>query len=178
MPSVASLSLAAASLVSAAAGAAFGAAAMTAFEAGGAPSPVISAGAVAAHAARSFAMADADGSGALSSDEYASFRLVRAELARLNGGYALEAGARRVTVRLPTGAPHALASEARDRILAQAYRDFYVFAGPDQRMKLGEYQDDCARAFALADRNRDGVLAGAEVVRFAADRTSAADLGV
>lgn len=177
MPTVASLSLAAASLVSAAAGAAFGAAAMTAFERNDAPTTALGAGAVAAHAAASFAMADADGSGALSSDEYASFRLVRAELAGLSGSYAIDAGARRVTVRLPIGAPFALDAERRTRILMQGYRDFQVAAGRDAQMNKDEYVAGSARAFARADRNHDGVLGGAEIVDYAGDRTSVAQAG-
>ncbi len=122
----------------------------------------------AAHALSVFARADLDGSGALDVNEYAALAIVTAELARLNGFIALEVGDGQEIVPLPINAPSALAGSERARVTAVAHAEFYALAGDDALMDFSEYAGEQDARFAAADRNRNGALAKAELVSFAA----------
>lgn len=122
----------------------------------------------AAHAQSTFARADLDRSGALDVHEYEALAIVTAELARLNGFLALEVGDGREIVPLPISAPAALAGSERARVTAVAHAEFYGAAGEDGSMDFSEYAGEQAARFAAADRNRNNVLAKAEIVSFAA----------
>jgi len=122
----------------------------------------------AAHAQSVFARADLDQSGALDVNEYAALAIVTAELARLNGFFALEVGDGREIVPLPVNAPAALAGSERARVTAVAHAEFYALAGEDAVMDFSEYAGEQDARFAAADRNRNGALTKAELVSFAA----------
>lgn len=132
----------------------------------------LSANAAQADAAETFARADLDKSGALDANEYAALAIVTAELSRLNGfvGFETEGGAR--TVALPVKAPTALTGGERARVEAVARAAFYAAAGANGLMSLDEYAGETAKRFAEADRNRNGVLAGGELVSYAAKEAS------
>lgn len=171
MPSLAATILAAASVACAAAGAAVG----TAFLDMGRTSyggeiGALAERAAATDAAERFSRADADGSGALSADEFASTRLVAAELSRLNGFVTVvgDAGASRIALSRTAQARPMLTEEERARVLATAYRQFHALAGADASLSQREYAAACAASFALLDRDGDFVLKGDELFRFGA----------
>jgi len=122
----------------------------------------------AAHAQSTFARADLDRSGALDVEEYEALAIVTAELARLNGFIALEVGGGQEIVPLPVNAPAALAGSERARVTALAHAEFYALAGEDAVIDFSEYAGEQDARFAAADRNRNGALAKAELVSFAA----------
>lgn len=131
--------------------------------------PTLTLGAEAAryHAVREFHRADLDRSGALDADEHAALAIVTAELTALNGFVAFETAGAPATVTLPMF-PEALSRGERARIEAVARGEFYAAAGADGLMTPAERSAELSARFAAADRNRDGVLAKAELRRFAA----------
>ena len=133
---------------------------------------VFGAGAAQIHAANAFVAADANRSGDLDADEFASMRLIAAELAQLNGFVAVSAGDRVERVLLPIAAPASMSAGERARVIALAYREFYHEAGPDGRLGRREFLAHNARLFARFDHDRDGVLQRQELTRFAAEAAS------
>lgn len=121
-----------------------------------------------ANAEATFRRADLDGSGALDAHEYSSLATVTAELARLNGFVAVEAGQSPQIVLLPISAPQALAGAERTRVDAVSRTNFYAIAGDDARITLDEYLSDQKARFADADVNGNGSLTNAELVSFVA----------
>lgn len=113
-----------------------------------------------------FSRADLDNDGALSADEYVTLAVVTAELARLNGFVPVDyAGGVRVA---PLAGADAWSRETRARIETAAARDYLAFAGEDRRLDAGEFAGSRLEALSAADRDRNGVLTGAELQRFAA----------
>lgn len=134
----------------------------------GGATTLIGAGAAQINAANAFAAADIDGSGALDADEFASMRLVTAELVQLNGFLTVDAGDVAERIVLPVAEPTSISSGERARILALAYRAFYAAAGPDAKLSRPEFLAAEAVMFARFDGDRDGVLRRQELTRFAA----------
>lgn len=130
---------------------------------------VFGAGAAQIHAANAFEAADLDRSGTLDSDEFASMRLVTAELAQLNGFIAVDTGGVAERVLLPISAPSSLSAGERARVTALAYREFYAEAGPDAKLSRREFLAVSGKVFARFDRDRDGVLQRHELTRYASD---------
>lgn len=125
-------------------------------------------------ARRVFQSADLDANGALGTAEYAALAIVDAELARLNGFIAFEVGGKSLTVATsPNTAPLALTFAERTRIDAVATREFHAIAGPDAQIDASEYEGAAVELFTLADRNRDGAIAGDEFAIIAAARLRA-----
>ena len=134
----------------------------------GADANILSAADAGAYAASVFSRADLDKSGALDVDEYASLALVTAELARLNGFVPIETGAEARIVQLPLKAPEAMPRMERARVDAVSRRNFYLAAGEDNLLSLGEFESEKTARFEQADRNRNGALTETELVSFAA----------
>jgi hypothetical protein len=113
-----------------------------------------------------FSRADLDNDRKLSREEYQTLSVVSAELARLNGFVPVDYtnGAR--TASLPRA--EAWGKADRARVEAAAERDYADFAGDDQRMTEEEFVASRLETFGAADLNRNGVLTGAELSRFAA----------
>ncbi len=112
-----------------------------------------------------FDRADLDNDGELSPDEYVTHAIVTAELARLNGFVAVDyAGGVRIAP-LPRSTPWSM--EERARIEAAATRDYALFAGGDERMTGDEFVAARLEAMTAADLDRNGVLNGVELTRFA-----------
>lgn len=129
----------------------------------------------ASDARRIFNSADLDASGDLNTAEYVSLAIVEAELARLNGFIAFEVDGKALKVGVSgASAPSALTFGERTRIDAVATREFHAIAGRDARLDAGEFEGAAVELFTLADRNRDGVLAGVEFAVVAAARVRAA----
>lgn len=134
----------------------------------GPPAETFSEDAAAAHAHSMFQRADLDGSGRLEADEYVALTLVTAELARLNGFVPLGDGAGSAIAQLPSAPPSSLSGAERARVEAVARSEFYAAAGADGVLDAAEYHRKEAARFRSADRNRNGALAGKELVSYAA----------
>lgn len=119
----------------------------------------------ASYSSHRFDIADRDGDGALSVDEFAALSIVTAELAGLNGfvSVATGAGARTIPVAAPRGS---LSPAEHARIDSVARHTFYAFA-EDSRLDKSEFMRMQAMLFAAADRNRDGSLRKTELNAFA-----------
>jgi hypothetical protein len=114
-----------------------------------------------------FQRADMDGDGALDVDEFAALTIVTAELAHLNGFFAVEKAGALETIALPINAPAALGDSEQTRIDAVARYSFYAFAGSDGKMQQGEYSDLQEAIFASSDLNANGALTSVELSLFA-----------
>lgn len=130
------------------------------------PATQLEAATVAATAKMVFARADLDNDGTLSSEEYLTLAVVSAELARLNGFVPVDYAGGVRTAPLPRAG--AWTSAARARVQAMAENDYEVFAGDDQRMSREEFVASRIEMLTAADLDRDGLLTGAELLRFAA----------
>ncbi len=132
----------------------------------GAPAAQLEATTVAETARAVFSRADLDNDNELSRDEYATLAVVTAELARLNGFVAVDYAGGVRTARLPRAG--AWSNAERARVEASANRDYALFAGDDDRMTDAEFVTARLEALSLADADRNGVLRGMELTRFAA----------
>jgi hypothetical protein len=132
----------------------------------GAPATQLEAATVAATAKSVFSRADLDNDGNLSRDEFLTLAVVSAELARLNGFVPVEYAGGVRTAALPRA--DAWSATERARIEASAERDYALFAGDDQRMSSEEFVSMRLESLTAADIDRNGVLTGAELGRFAA----------
>lgn len=121
---------------------------------------------VAATAAAVFGRADLDNDAELSREEYVTLAVVTAELARLNGFVAVDYSGGVRTASLPRAA--AWSADERARVEAAASRDYALFAGDDERLTADEFVTARLEAMTAADLDRNGVLRGAELTRFAA----------
>lgn len=122
---------------------------------------------VAGHAARVFARADMDQSGALDADEYTALSVITAELARLNGFIVIEREDAPGVIELSAAEPAALPEAEQIRIAAVSRNAFYVFAGLDGEMTREEFAAAQGSLFASADLNGNGKLARRELALFA-----------
>lgn len=132
----------------------------------GAPATQLEAATVAATAKSVFDRADLDNDGELSREEFTTLAIVTAELARLNGFVAVDYSGGVRTAALPRAS--AWSSAERARIEEGAARDYEISAGDDQRMSADEFIAVRLEAMAAADLDRNGVLKGVELTRFAA----------
>lgn len=113
-----------------------------------------------------FERADLDNDGDLSREEYLTLAVVTAELARLNGFVAVDyTGGVRIA-SLPRAS--AWSADERARIEAAAGQDYALFAGDDRRLSVDEFVSARLEAMIAADLDRNGVLRGVELARFAA----------
>ena len=122
----------------------------------------------AAHQAeRAFDKADHNKDGYLSADEYAVLGIVSAELARLNGFIAIDTvtGVRTVSVPKPVTASLSIAQKAAIR--DQARSEYEWIAGDDLRLTRSEFVDSKLEEFISIDADRNGILTGPELSRFA-----------
>lgn len=131
-----------------------------------APAMQLEAATIATTAKTVFSRADLDNDGTLSSEEYVTLGVVSAELARLNGFVPVDYSGGVRTARLPETGPWTKADRARVETAAE--RDFAAYAGDDQRLTSDEFVAAKLEALHAADRDRNGVLNGAELSRFAA----------
>lgn len=132
----------------------------------GAPATHLEAATVAATAKSVFSRADLDNDGTLSIDEFLTFAVVSAELARLNGFVPVDYAGGVRTAALPRA--EAWTAADRARVEAAAERDYALFAGGDQRMSSEEFVAMRLESLTAADLDRNGVLTGSELSRFAA----------
>lgn len=132
----------------------------------GAPAFQIEAATIANTAKSVFDRADFDNDSELSREEYVTLAVVTAELARLNGFIAVDYAGGVRTAAVPSGAPWS--AKERARIEASAERDYARLAGEDERMTKEEFMTARLEAMTAADFDRNGVLAGVELTRFAA----------
>lgn len=109
-----------------------------------------------------FAMADADGDGSLSRDEYLA---TMAPAVELSDAPTTDAQGDQSA----TGGELAAAEvvSAADYLTAK----FEIMAGPDEEVSLDELEDAAREDFAAADEDGDAVLTGEEATAFAALRT-------
>lgn len=120
-----------------------------------------------AHTAKAvFGRADLDNDADLSSEEFATLAVVTAELARLNGFVAVDYSGGVRTAALPRA--RSWSNAERARVEAMASRDYALFAGEDGRMTSDEFVAARLEAMTAADLDRNGVLRGVELTRFAA----------
>ncbi len=132
----------------------------------GALATQLEASTVAATAKSVFNRADLDNDGILSRDEFLTLAVVSAELARLNGFVPVDYAGGVRTAALPR--VDAWTSTERARIAATAERDYALFAGADERMSGEEFVAMRLETLTAADLDRNGVLTGTELGRFAA----------
>ena len=102
----------------------------------------------------------------LTREEFLTLAVVSAELARLNGFVPVDYAGGVRTAALPR--VDAWGPAERARIEATAERDYDLFAGVDERMSGEEFVAFRLEALTAADLDRNGVLTGSELVRFAA----------
>lgn len=119
------------------------------------------------HAARAFEKADLNNDGELDEDEYSLAALVTAELALLNGFYAIDAGDGVETVAIAT-ARRALNDAEKVELLSSAVREFAAVAGDDERLDQSEYVNAQLEVFLANDTDRNAVLAAGELIAFGA----------
>jgi hypothetical protein len=132
----------------------------------GAPASQLEATTIVETARTVFSRADLDNDRDLSREEYVTLAVVTAELARLNGFVTVDYAGGVRTAQLPR--VHAWTSNERAGVEASASRDYGFFAGDDDRMSGEEFVAARLEALSLADTDRNGVLRGAELTRFAA----------
>jgi hypothetical protein len=132
----------------------------------GAIATQLEAATAAATAKSVFSRADLDNDGSLSRDEFLTLAVVSAELARLNGFVPVDYAGGVRTVALPYSSAWSSAELAR--IETTAERDYALFAGVDERMSAGEFVTMRLESLTAADIDRNGVLTGSELGRFAA----------
>lgn len=132
----------------------------------------LEADAAARHAAHVYHRADLDNDGALDGEEFKVLAIVGAELARLNGFIAvdLSASVQTVAVAKPGGA--LMTPQEKGAIAARAEREFAYFAGEDQKLGVDEFIAATLEDFVASDRDRNGLLTGAELATFAAAQVS------
>lgn len=132
----------------------------------GAPAVQLEAETVATTAAAVFERADLDNDAELSREEFVTLAVVTAELARFNGFVAVDYAGGVRTAALPRSAVWSPLERAR--VEAAAQRDYARFAGEDERLTSDEFVAARLEAMTAADLDRNGVLRGAELTRFAA----------
>lgn len=132
----------------------------------GATATQLEAATVAVTAKTVFARADLDNDASLSRDEYLTLAVVTAELARLSGFVPVDYSGGARTAPLPRAEDWT--SAERSRVEHAADRDYAAFAGDDQRMTREEFVASRLESLTAADLDRNGVLTGAELMRFAA----------
>lgn len=132
----------------------------------GAQAAQLEAAAVASTAQAVFSRADLDNDGELTRDEFVTLSVVTAELGRLNGFIAVDYAAGVRTAALPRTA--SWSGDERARVEDAARRDYAAIAGEDERMTSEEFVTARLEAMAAADLDRNGVLVGAELTRYAA----------
>ena len=125
---------------------------------------------VASTAKTVFIRADLDNDSELSREEFVTLSIVTAELARLNGFVPVDYAGGVRTAALPRAA--AWSAGERARVEATAQRDYALIAGDDERLTRDEFVAARLEAMTAADLDRNGVLKGAELSRFAAIEAS------
>lgn len=113
-----------------------------------------------------FARVDIDGSGTLDVDEFASHRVILAELARFNRTVTVE-GETDMQIALPSQVADRLSLTERSAIEAVARHTFHLYTDEDG-MTAESFTAYRLDEMAKADRNRDGELTRHELERFAA----------
>lgn len=132
----------------------------------GAQAAQLEATTVATTAKAVFSRADLDNDAELSREEFVTLAIVTAELGRLNGFVAVDYAGGVRTASLPRAA--SWSKEERRRVEEAANHDYALFAGDDERMTGDEFVSARLEAMSAADLDRNGVLKGAELTRFAA----------
>ncbi len=132
----------------------------------GAPAVQLEATTVATTAKTVFDRADLDNDMELSREEFVTLAIVTAELARLNGFVAVDYSRGVRTAALPRAG--AWTAAERSHVEAAGVRDYELFAGDDERMTRDEFVAARLEAMTASDIDRNGVLSGVELARFAA----------
>ncbi len=119
------------------------------------------------HTGSLFASADFDQNNVLDTDEYATFMVVKAEMAHLNGFLAIEVNnkAYKLPLHLSTNS-QSMDKFERTRIDALARTNFYTSAGNDQALSQTEFLSNARKMFDQADKNLNGILKGKELKTF------------
>lgn len=123
-----------------------------------------------------FDRADLDNNEFLDRDEYEILAVVTAELARLNGFIALDAGVGIETVAIAPASDGSLAKAEKARVEDRARREFQLYAGDDERLAPDEFVDAQLEIFLATDADRNGVLVGAELKAYAHAQSKLAPL--
>jgi len=140
---------------------------VTAAPAYGAVASALEADAAARNASRIFDRADFNHDGALDFDEYQILAVVTAELANLNGFASFDAGEGVRIVEISHTGGTDLAANEKALIRARAAREFGYFSGDDERLAKDEFVTAEIERFMTNDRDRNGVLTGAELASYA-----------
>jgi hypothetical protein len=146
-------------------------ASVTTVPAYGAVAFAFEADAVARNANRVFDRADLNKDGALDIDEYQILAAVTAELANLNGFASFDAGEGVRIVEISKVSKSDLAANDKAAIRAKAVREFSYLSGDDERLAPDEFVTAEIERFIANDRDRNGVLTGAELAAFAMTQT-------
>ncbi len=114
-----------------------------------------------------FEKADLNNDGGIDRDEYVTLAIVNAELFRLNGFVAIETadGVEKVAIAAPAKA--ALTEDEKRTIRARSSLEYDRLAGYDHKLTQRDFVDSKLEEFFAADVDRNGVLTGAELERFA-----------
>lgn len=121
---------------------------------------------VVADAHHDFWQIDRDADGLVDADEFASARLVHAQLARLSGRVAMDA-ATTLNVKLPMDVPRTMEKAERAALEGVARRDYALHAMGHEGLTEHAFAESRLELFFTADGDRDGVLRGDELERFA-----------
>lgn len=116
-------------------------------------------------AARSFRRVDINRDGIVDADEYASQRVVTAQLARFSRSVSIE-GQHVMTMALPEDVPGRLGDSEKAALDTVARRDFKVRAFGSKGLDAAGWQDARLELFSNADANGDDVLEGAELENY------------
>lgn len=116
-------------------------------------------------AARSFARVDANRDGLIDADEYASQKVVAAQLARFRRAVEID-GQTLLSLPLPDDVADRLGDSEKTAISAVARRDFHVRAFGKDGLDPALWQETRLESFYDADLDGDGVLREAELARY------------
>ncbi|MEM9838028.1 MAG: hypothetical protein AAF830_02630 [Pseudomonadota bacterium] len=116
-------------------------------------------------AARSFARVDSNRDGVIDADEYASQRVVSAQLARFRRAVEID-GQTLISLPLPEDVANRMGDSEKTALGAVARRDFHVRAFGKEGLDAALWQETQLETFYTADLDGDGVLREAELVRY------------